>query len=258
MKKLEELYAQSVLWESGFDLFDSYSKWLDAEFLKKPEDFLLLELEELSGNKYETFSYFHRYFMDKTDFDEELFSRTLFAGLEKFYHDKNCDFDSYVNSCYTVWNNLPKQIKKDEEPFFSLDYVGVPVEWGDYKQSHEILESAFQFYNGENFTSDETEPAEPKIRAFSEIVSMENAVLTFNNGERILFCDCAGKKWSGKCVCERDITAKPPYFMFFTEPVQTKVIFNAKGFFAKKKNEKNFLKLQQFIFDCRHTSMDLS
>ncbi len=97
-----------------------------------------------------------------------------------------------------------------------------------------------------------------RVYDFSKITSMKNGALAFCNGERILFADCAGKSWHEKCVAERDICAAPPYFLFFTEPARTKIIFNSKGLFSKNRNCKNFLCLQNFITDSGYNSMDLS
>lgn len=51
-----------------------------------------------------------------------------------------------------------------------------------------------------------------------------------------------------KCIGQRDICAKPPYFEFFTKPI-TKV---------ELKNQKEFSALQKMIRDAGWTTFDLS
>lgn len=51
-----------------------------------------------------------------------------------------------------------------------------------------------------------------------------------------------------KCIGQRDVCAKPPYFEFFTRPF-TKV---------ELKNQKEFLELQNIIRDVGWTTFDLS
>ena len=253
MKRFEELYACSVLSVSGFDLFGEYNAWLDEEFLKNGDDFALLEMEELSSNKYKTHSFFRQYFYDNPDFDKNIFGKALFGELERAYHDKNCDFDSFVNNCYAVYQNLPKQIEWDEEPFFALDYAGDSIEWGDYKRAHEIIENAFRFYSGELSVSSN----EVKIRAFSEIAALKDGEITFFDGEKVALSSCAGKKWSGRCVGERDFGANPPYFVFFSGEKWTKIIFCKKGLFKKRKNQRDFALIHNFVQSSCFTTMDL-
>ena len=45
-------------------------------------------------------------------------------------------------------------------------------------------------------------------RSFSEIRTIDNEGITFNDGEMIAFKDCIGRKYNSKtCVAERDICA---------------------------------------------------
>lgn len=77
-------------------------------------------------------------------------------------------------------------------------------------------------------------------KSFSEILTVDKNGITFKDGERVSFDECAenykaaNSLIQSKCVAERDITADPPYFLFYTGK-RLKLMFDRKGIFSKKK-----------------------
>ena len=69
-------------------------------------------------------------------------------------------------------------------------------------------------------------------KRYLDIKDVDKTGITFKNGEKIIFKECIKQRYNSEtCVAERDLFAKPPYFVFFTSGRYTKVIFNKKGFF---------------------------
>lgn len=94
---------------------------------------------------------------------------------------------------------------------------------------------------------------------YFEIEAIDKKGITFKNRDRIVFMDCIGKRYNSEtCVAERDCTASPPYFEFFTPNKSTRIIFNKKGLFSKSTNRKLFLELQMQINSMGYSSYDLS
>ncbi len=94
---------------------------------------------------------------------------------------------------------------------------------------------------------------------YSDIEKINEMGITFNNGNKIIFKDCIGNRYNSEtCIAERNITASPPYFEFFTLDLPIRIIFNQKGILAKHKNNNNFRDLQKKINDMGYTSYDLS
>ena len=95
--------------------------------------------------------------------------------------------------------------------------------------------------------------------SYFDIRAVDEDGITFVNGDKIIFAACIGKRYnSATCVAERNITASPPYFEFFTPYKPTRIIFNKKGLFSKFINSKHFLKLQIQINHIGYSSYDLS
>lgn len=101
-------------------------------------------------------------------------------------------------------------------------------------------------------------------RSFSEIRTIDNEGITFNDGEMIAFKDCIGRKYNSEtCVAERDICAMPPYFEFFTPDrraaggIPVRIVFDKKGLFSKSVNRKNFLDFQMKINNMGYSTYDL-
>ncbi len=97
------------------------------------------------------------------------------------------------------------------------------------------------------------------LKSYWDIVLIDKNGIVFENGGKINFDDCINQRYdSPTCVAERDITAVPPYFEFFTSDKPTRIVFNKKGFFSKNINKKNFIKFQMQINDKGYSTYDLS
>lgn len=95
--------------------------------------------------------------------------------------------------------------------------------------------------------------------SFSEIKNINRNGIAFISGEKINFRECIKRRYNSEtCVAERDISAKPPYFEFFTSNKPIKIVFDKKGLFSKLKNSNYFLKLQMMIIEYGYSSYDLS
>ncbi len=91
---------------------------------------------------------------------------------------------------------------------------------------------------------------------YTDIKSIDNEKILFKDGTSIVFLECVNKKYpSSTCVAERDYSAKPPYFEFFTPVKPTRIVFVK---FFKSSNSNDFLKLQKLIVNLGYTTYDLS
>lgn len=96
-------------------------------------------------------------------------------------------------------------------------------------------------------------------KTYLDIKSVDEKGITFVSGDKIVFDDCIGKDYnSTTCVAERDITASPPYFEFFTPYIPTRIIFNKEGILSKSINHRHFLRLEMQINDMGYSTYDLS
>ena len=94
---------------------------------------------------------------------------------------------------------------------------------------------------------------------FSEIETVNKIGITLKNGDKILFEDCIGNRYnSPTCVAERDITASPPYFEFFTANQPVRIIFDTKKIFSKQKIREQFVGLNRQIQKFGYSTYDLS
>lgn len=96
-------------------------------------------------------------------------------------------------------------------------------------------------------------------KSFFEIKDIDSNGIIFTSGKTIIFKDCIKQPYNSEtCIAERDILAKPPYFVFFTPDKPTKIIFDKTGLFSNSKNRKEFRKLQNLLIDFGYSSYDLS
>lgn len=95
--------------------------------------------------------------------------------------------------------------------------------------------------------------------SFDEIKSVAEDGILFKNEHFVTFNECvfnfARKHPSGtyRCIGDRDIYSEPPYIELYSTYYHVRVMFDRKGFTARKDNIANFQKLtkqiQQFGFD---------
>lgn len=52
-------------------------------------------------------------------------------------------------------------------------------------------------------------------KRYLDIKDVDKTGITFKNGEKIIFKECIKQRYNSEtCVAERDLFAKPPYFVF--------------------------------------------
>ena len=86
--------------------------------------------------------------------------------------------------------------------------------------------------------------------SYRELVSVDAEKMVFMGGEEILFSDYDS--------IERQICGEEPYFLFISEESDLKLVFDRKGFGAKKKNDRDFIQFQMKLDELGHHSRDLS
>lgn len=100
-------------------------------------------------------------------------------------------------------------------------------------------------------------------KSFSDILTVDKNGITFKDSKNVSFDECAANFKAAnslsisKCVAERDITADPPYFPFYTSK-KLKLVFDRSGLFSKSRNKKAFIDLQLKILKTGFTTYDLS
>lgn len=144
---IESLLAYIYLWASGFCSEQEYNNYLHKLFLKNSDNNLLLTLEECSDNYKRTINLINSCFENKTlVFDIKDFGNALFINLKKVYNSNSLDITEFGKRIYKLWNLLPENLKY-KEPFCTLNYADDALSFGDEKQTRELYENAFNFFN---------------------------------------------------------------------------------------------------------------
>lgn len=91
---------------------------------------------------------------------------------------------------------------------------------------------------------------EPFEKNYSNIKSV--------GGKGIVFNDYSTFYWEQFENIERDISAKPPYFLFRSTYIELRIVFDETGLFSKRKNRKNFFDLQAKLAALGLKTRDLS
>ena len=75
---------------------------------------------------------------------------------------------------------------------------------------------------------------EPKEVFYAELAFVDEKGLSFSDGEKVFFADCAGFPSSKdkKYIAYKNFSARQPCIEFWTRPRQTKIIFSRNGFFS--------------------------
>ncbi len=105
-----------------------------------------------------------------------------------------------------------------------------------------------------------------KVYNFKSIKGIEKEGILFSDGFKIIFQDCIngfGRHYNSfkvtkNCIAERNILAQPPYFLFYLDNMNVKIIFDCKGLFSKKKNIKLFQYFQFEIKNLGYKTFDLT
>ena len=139
-----ELLVYALLLDVGLVSCSEYSEYLDALFIKMPDNDLLLELEWCSSDMQKTVSTI-RYNCYEYDVDYDAFGRFLFLKLEEIYRQNKMDIKNFGEKTYKIWLSFPEAIHCTE-PFWTLNFSGDSLSWGDEKRTRELYEKTFRFY----------------------------------------------------------------------------------------------------------------
>lgn len=102
----------------------------------------------------------------------------------------------------------------------------------------------------------------PVIKFYADITGVDKTGITFTDGSRIDFEECArnSKYENSKCVAARNIGFNPPYFDFLTTGTITRLVFCSTDtvFFKKKRIDENFVRFQFEINHMGYRTLDLT
>ena len=106
----------------------------------------LLELEWCSSDCEKTFSIINNFWQYDyfKSFNADRFGEKLFHGLESVYTSNSISLNEFFKRCHQLWNCLPTEINQIE-PFWTLNYAGDYLSYGDDAQARELYEKAFLF-----------------------------------------------------------------------------------------------------------------
>lgn len=65
--------------------------------------------------------------------------------MESGYEKCHCNIHEFAGRMYKLWKSLPDCLRYIE-PFHTLSYADDPLSWGDEKQTREIYEELFKYY----------------------------------------------------------------------------------------------------------------
>lgn len=139
---MELLLAYALLLCENYDYWELYSEELDRLFLDAPQNDIYLYLETTTDIKQAVRHIFTK--KSEIPLDYELLGRTLMRLVGDIYLKSELkDFSAHMCS---LWTNFPSQIYM-EEPFFTLNYAGDCLSYGDEEQCRKLFENAIHFYD---------------------------------------------------------------------------------------------------------------
>ncbi len=119
-----------------------------------------------------------------------------------------------------------------------------------YKSLKERLTAALGYEIGEPEEGFQFTYWTPFIKSYSDIKSINQNAITFNDFSTFYFNEIGNGN--------RDITANPPYFLFATDYIELRIIFNKTGLQSKRENEKDFHELYNRLCEVGCRTRDLS
>jgi hypothetical protein len=122
-----------------------YGEYIDELFMKMPDNVLLLDLEWHSSDIQKTISEIRNICYGKA-INYDVFGQFLILKLKNIYFENRMNIQDFGTKAYAIWNQLPDEISKIE-PFFTLCYADDPLSYGDEKQTRDIYEKMFCFYD---------------------------------------------------------------------------------------------------------------
>ena len=90
----------------------------------------------------------------------------------------------------------------------------------------------------------------PFVKSYADIKSIDDKKIVFN--------DLSTFFWNSFTDFERDITAKPPVFIFRSDMTELRVNLEGKGLFAKKKQHQDFAEFRSRLNEAGIRTLDLS
>lgn len=149
----ERLIVYLILFSVGFEIEIEYNEYLDSEFIgtsnsDRSYSALLLELECCSSNRNKTIEILNQFFWqyyNNDNFNIVAFGLFLIESLKKIYLQSEIDIREYGKKVYMIWRGLPNEMR-DRKPFFIMNYADDPLSWGDEKQTRQIYEELFNYF----------------------------------------------------------------------------------------------------------------
>lgn len=137
---MEELFVYSLLYNIGYEKHDEYREALDNLFCYTPKDEILVDLE---GRDHKNVMLYLYQLMNELSFYIIKFGGQLMSEFKTVY--KESDIVEFSKKMYDLWKLLPDKIK-NEEPFYTLNYAGDCLSYGNEIQCRELCECALNYY----------------------------------------------------------------------------------------------------------------
>ncbi len=169
-----------------------------------------------------------------------------------------------INSVYEsmpYWagtDSMPSWIGDNIDLTASVESSGVKI-YGDmpeqiwntwYELLKEKLTDVLGYEIGEPEEGYQFKYWEPFIKSYSDIKSIDKDAIVFNDFSTFVF-DELGNGYG-------DITAKPPYFLFATEYIELRIVFNKTGLFAERENINDYHELIKRLNEIGQGTKDFS
>ncbi|MFW7359605.1 hypothetical protein [Vagococcus fluvialis] len=142
----EELLVLAILAETDLIKLSCYLERLNNFFLNEPENKILLELEFLYKDINEAI-YILQNLSITNQIDYHSFGKILFKEIEKVYLSNSFTINDFGQKIHLIWNLYIPNSLYEQEPFWTLSYADDCLSYGDEKQTRELYEEAFQYYN---------------------------------------------------------------------------------------------------------------
>ena len=145
---IEKLLVYAILLDTFLVSEIEYNKILDEFFLQEETNELLLELEwgVCTGNTLNSAQIIKNAILHSTKtIKYDKFGQLLFEKLACIYQRKDLNLIEFGSKMYMVWKSLPSTIAEDE-PFYTLSYADDCLSYGDEKQTRELYQKAFEYY----------------------------------------------------------------------------------------------------------------
>ncbi|MBT7121859.1 MAG: hypothetical protein HN948_02490 [Clostridia bacterium] len=141
---IETLLAYARLLEFNILTLEKYNEYLNDIFLENPDNDLLLDLQWCSSDIKTSIGTILTY-SEMVEINYDLFGKMLFSELKLFYFKNQMDIQTFALKVRSIWWLLPNSIGQ-KEPFHAMSYLDEPLSWGDEKQTRELYEKMFEFY----------------------------------------------------------------------------------------------------------------